>query len=56
MLFEDPIHSRIAAMHKEPWFRAVGFLQRCCPRLDLQAYVERCSGVSPEQQLVSHMH
>ena len=62
VLCPDATLQRVMAMHAAPWFRAYSLLQRCCPRLDLATYVERCSSLTePGQQLVrsfvcSNMH
>ena len=53
VLCSDVTLQRVFDMHSAPWFRAYSLLQRCCPRLDLTAYVERCVGLTdPTPQLV----
>jgi hypothetical protein len=53
LLCADPTLQRVLAMHAAPWFRAYALLQRCCPRLDLATYVERCASLpDSDQQLV----
>ena len=53
VLLEAPVQRRIDALRAAPWFRAAPFLARCCPRLDLAAYAERCMELATEdEQLV----
>ena len=53
VLCADAVLQEVLDMHSAPWFRAYSLLQRCCPRLDLVSYVERCASLAdPAQQLV----
>ena len=56
VLCADATLQRVLAMHAAPWFRAYSLLQRCCPRLDLATYVERCASIADaNQQLVRNI-
>ena len=52
VLLEDSLQRQITAMQLAPWYRVVSLLLRCCPRLDLAAYIEECSTKSVQQQMV----
>ena len=50
VLCADMVLQAVLDMHSAPWFRAYSLLQRCCPRLDLTTYVERCASLTDRAQ------